>query len=158
MDDAVRAVSANKQRELSVEPQEKSEKCSSEIQGSCSNVDDVEKRLGKPSRKRQLHGEQSQPAKGQKLTTKEKGNRNRNEGSHKNGRGRGERKGRGRGRLQPKGKMKGSPTTELVETSSSDDESEFDDQKCDFVNLEEPQERRRVSLTLKVADSFLFLC
>lgn len=154
MDDTVRDVSVNYQRELSVEPNENmSEKCSSKIQGACSNEDDIENRLQKPSRKRQLDGERSQPAKDKKLTTKEKGKQSRNGGSRsERGRGRGE--GRGRGRLASKGKT---PITELVETSSSDDGSEFDDQKFDLENLQEPQERRRVSLNVPDSSSSI-LC
>lgn len=148
MDDAVRDVSVNNQRELSVEPKENmSEKCSSEIQGACSNEDGIENILRKPSRKRQLDGEQSQPGKDKKLTKKETGKQSRNEGSHSE-RGRGRGKGRGRGRLASKGKT---PITELVETSSSDDESEVDDQKFDLENLQEPQERRRSSRIRKSA-------
>lgn len=155
MDDAVQDVSLNNQRELSVEPQKNmSEKCSSEIRGACSNEDDAENRHRKPSRKRQLDREQSQHAKDQKLTMKEKGKRIRNEGSHSErgrGRGRGRGKGRGRSRLASKGKT---PVTELVETSSSDDASELEDQKFDLENLQEPQERRRVSLN--ITNSFVF--
>lgn len=158
MDDAVRDVSVNNQRELSVEPKENmSEKCSSEIQGACSNEDGIENILRKPSRKRQLDGEQSQPGKDKKLTKKETGKQSRNEGSHSE-RGRGRGKGRGRGRLASKGKT---PITELVETSSSDDESEVDDQKFDLENLQEPQERRRVSLNVTDSLSSIscyFLC
>uniref|UniRef100_A0A9I9CXP7 DNA repair protein UVH3 n=1 Tax=Cucumis melo TaxID=3656 RepID=A0A9I9CXP7_CUCME len=146
MDDAVRDASVNNQKELSVEPKENiSEKCSSEIQGASSNKEDIENRLQKPSRKRQLDGEQSQFGKGKKLTKKEKGKRSVSEGSHsKRGRGRG----RGRGRLASRGKT---PITDLVETSSSDDESEFDNQKFDSENLPEPQERRRSSRIRKSA-------
>ncbi|XP_038903932.1 DNA repair protein UVH3 isoform X2 [Benincasa hispida] len=147
MDDAVRDVSVNNQRELSVEPKENmSEKCSSERQDACSNEDD---RHRKPSRKRQLDGEQAQPGKDRKLTKKEKGKPSRNEGSHsERGRGRGRGKGRGRGRLVSKGKA---PITELIETSSSDDESEFDNQKFDLENFQEPQEKRRSSRIRKSA-------
>lgn len=49
-----------------------------------------------------------------------------------------------------------SPITEFVGTSSSDDESEFDDQKFDLENVQEPQERRKVSLN--VTDSLSLFC
>ncbi|XP_022989203.1 DNA repair protein UVH3 isoform X3 [Cucurbita maxima] len=152
MDETVPNVSVNNQINLSGETQKNmSEKCSSEIQGACSNEDNVDNRLRKPSRKRQLDREQSQPAKDRKLTMKEKGKRSRNEGSHSErgrGRGRGGGKGRGRGRLASKGK---SPITEFVETSSSDDESESDDKKLDLENVQEPQERRKSSRVRKSA-------
>ncbi|XP_011652266.1 DNA repair protein UVH3 isoform X2 [Cucumis sativus] len=142
MDDAVRDASVNNQRELSVEPKENiSEKCSSEIQGACSNEEDRENRLQKPSRKRQLDGEQSQFGKGKKLRKKEKGKRSVSEGSHS-------KRGRGRGRLASRGKT---PMTDLAETSSSDDDGEFDNQKFDLENLQEPQERRRSSRIRKSA-------